>query len=200
MQGKVHSNSISKTHKCFWPVESKVYPCRFYPYLRVNVNTLALFLVSSPPPSPPQCTTPSSPLRQCEARNSIRFITEPPEISAFSARSWARDSATDPRMYRRCTRPRQIPQPQDNRCQWSMLIEKVEKVRAKAKFRPNEKNLEIILQEEVSCVPRNKYEQLQLLLTVFFFILFMSENSKILICESTSACKKSWKKECFKRM
>lgn len=40
------------------------------------------------------------PLRQCEARNSIRFITEPPEISAFSARSWARDGATDPRMYR----------------------------------------------------------------------------------------------------
>lgn len=54
-------NSISKTHTCFWPVESKVYPCRFYPYLRVNVNTLALFPVSSPPPTPPQCTAPSIP-------------------------------------------------------------------------------------------------------------------------------------------
>lgn len=52
---------ISKTHKCFWPVESKVYPCRFYPYLRVNANTLALFPVSSPPPAPPQCTAPSIP-------------------------------------------------------------------------------------------------------------------------------------------
>lgn len=61
MQDKVHSNSISKTLKCFWPVESKVYPCRFYPYLGVNVNTLALFPVSSPPPTPPQCTAPFIP-------------------------------------------------------------------------------------------------------------------------------------------
>lgn len=47
---------------------------------------------------------------QCEAGNSICSITEPLEISAFSACSGARDGETDTRTYSTCTHPQQIPQ------------------------------------------------------------------------------------------
>lgn len=150
-------NSISKTYKCFWPVESKVYPCRFYSYLRVNVNILALFPVSIPSTHSPTMHHSLHPLRQCEARNSIRFITEPPEISAFSARSWTREGATDPRMYRTRTRPRQIPRLWNNRWQWSSgWSRRWRKSEQRANFTHMKKTLKENLLEEGPCVPWTK--------------------------------------------
>lgn len=61
-------------------------------------------LIPLHPPTTFQRSLPLVPPWQCEAGNSIRSITEPPEISAFSACSGAGDGETDTRTYSTCTR------------------------------------------------------------------------------------------------
>lgn len=111
---------ISKTHKCFWPVESKVYPCRFYPYLRVNTNTLALFPVSSPPPAPPQCTAPSIPCGNVRRETVSALLQNLQRYLPSQHAAELGDGATDPHACTECAHAHGwYPSAEINRCQWN---------------------------------------------------------------------------------
>lgn len=88
----------------------------FHSYLQIKGGYSHLLPSPLFLPSLPTIQCSLHPPRQSEAGNSIRYITEPLEISAFSACSGARDGETDTHTY---THTRWIPQVWDNQCQQS---------------------------------------------------------------------------------
>ena len=101
-----------------WQVELKCRSNRFHSYFKEDMNTLIQCPLANFFSSTHRSTMQRSlhPPWQFEAWNIIRSITEPLEISAFSACSEARDGETDMLTYGPCTHPQQIAQVWDD--QW----------------------------------------------------------------------------------
>lgn len=169
-------------------MESRVYPCRFYPYLRVNVNTLALFPISSPPPTPPECTAPSIPrgnvrqetvsallqnLRGDLPSQHVAELETVQQLHACTERAHAHGRYSDSEII-----------DADGAAADRGGGTGRSKGQISSAWRKPWKR--ICWKKDHVC-PEPKHEQL--LCPVFFIILCMLETSNIFISETTSACK-----------